>query len=335
MLQRQLGSDQRAVVQTCQRDRGACDAKEKAMSLSNHRPTRRRVEMEDALKAAYSLQSGGEAWHSAELAQSLGLAESLAGEITKALIAIGWAQQSEPGKMHLTKTGEDRALELIRAHRLWERHLVDREGRSLDAVHGEAHHREHEMTPEELEKLDTELGYPAWDPHGQPIPASGEHVSSPAGQPLLQAAIPGRRLRIVRVDEEPAELLTQLVVLGLKPGVAVEVLSLDPTLLRLQAGEDMVPLSSDAARHVFVVPAPAQLVPMGELSVGSRAQVVELTGSGKLQRRMLSMGFVPGAEVTVVRQAPLGDPFQYRVKKANIALRRKEANALLVRELHN
>jgi ferrous iron transport protein A len=73
---------------------------------------------------------------------------------------------------------------------------------------------------------------------------------------------------------------------------------------------------------------------MGKLAVGSRAQVVELTGSGKLQRRMLSMGFVPGAEVTVIRKAPLGDPLQYRVKKANIALRQDEANTLLVKELN-
>jgi ferrous iron transport protein A len=48
---------------------------------------------------------------------------------------------------------------------------------------------------------------------------------------------------------------------------------------------------------------------------------------------MLSMGFVPGAEVTVIRQSPLGDPLQYRVKKANIALRRDEANTLLVQQL--
>jgi Fe2+ transport system protein FeoA len=189
------------------------------------------------------------------------------------------------------------------------------------------------MTPEELEKLDTELGYPAWDPHGHVIPASGSRVPSPAGRSLLEVAIPGGRLRIVSLDDEPVELLTQLVALGLKPGIDVETLSLESNLLRLRLDENVVPLSYAAAGHVFVVPATAQPVPLGTLAVGSQAQIVELVGSGKLERRMLSMGFVPGAEVTVIRQAPLGDPLQYRVKKANIALRRDEANTLLVKEL--
>ena len=303
------------------------------MQASNSRLTHQGVEMEHALKAAYALHNEGRAWHSVELARSLGFPGALAENIARALIASGWAEESESGGMRLSETGEARAVELIRAHRLWELYLVDREGMSLDAVHSEAHRREHEITPEELEKLDTELGYPAWDPHGHAIPASGSRVPSPAGRPLLDVAIPGSRLRIVRLDDEPVELLAQLVALGLKLGIDMEILSLESNLLRLRWEETVVPLSHNAAGHVFVVPVTAQPVPMGKLAVGSRAQILELVGSGKLQRRMLSMGFVPGAEVTVIRQAPLGDPLQYRVKKANIALRQDEANTLLVKEL--
>jgi Fe2+ transport system protein FeoA/Mn-dependent DtxR family transcriptional regulator len=289
--------------------------------------------MEHALKAAYALQNEGRTWHSVELARSLGFPDALAKNIAQALIASGWAEENESGNLHLTETGKARAVELIRAHRLWERYLVDREGMSLDAVHTEAHHREHETTSEELEELDAELGYPAWDPHGHAIPASGSRLPAPAGRSLLELAIPGSVLRIVRLDDEPEALLTQLLALGLEPGVEVQVATLESDLLRLRVDENVVPLSYDAAGHVFVVPAPARPVRMGELAVGNRGRVVELTGSGKLQRRMLSMGFVPGAEVTVIRQSPLGDPLQYRVKKANIALRRDEANTLLVQQL--
>jgi Fe2+ transport system protein FeoA/Mn-dependent DtxR family transcriptional regulator len=297
--------------------------------------------MEHALKAAYALQHEGQTWHSLELARSLGLPDALAKNIARALIAFSWAKENESGNLRLTETGEARAVELIRAHRLWERYLVDREGLSLDAVHAEAHDREHETTSEELEELDAELGYPAWDPHGHAIPASGSRVPAPAGRSLLEVAVPGSKLRVVRLDDEPVALLTQLTALGLEPGVDIEVTSLESELLRLRVGANAeprvvppgVPLSYDAARHIFVVPAPARPVPMGELAVGSRARVVELTGSGKLQRRMLSMGFVPGSEVTVVRQSPLGDPLQYRVKKASVALRRDEANTLLVQQL--
>jgi Fe2+ transport system protein FeoA/Mn-dependent DtxR family transcriptional regulator len=291
--------------------------------------------MEHALKAAYELQNEGQAWQAVELARSLDLPDTLAENIAQALTASGWAEEDRSGGMRLTEIGAARAVELIRAHRLWELYLVDREGKPLDAVHEEAHHREHRTTPEELEELDAELGYPPYDPHGHAIPAPGSHLPSPAGRSLLDLAVPGSTLRVVRIDDEPEALLTQLVALGLEPGVEIRILALEPDLMRLQVGEKVLPLSDDAAGHVFAVPVPAQPVPMGELAVGSRAQVVELTGSGNLQRRMLSMGFVPGAEVTVIRAAPLGDPLQYRVQQANVALRSDEANTLLVRELHS
>jgi ferrous iron transport protein A len=150
---------------------------------------------------------------------------------------------------------------------------------------------------------------------------------------MMETAVPGSWLRIVRLDEEPEELLIELVSLGLEPGIEIKVLALEFDLLRLQVGDAAVSLSYDFARHVFVVPVHAHPMPMGTLDVGSRAQVLELLGGGKLQRRMLSMGFVPGAVVAVIREAPLGDPLQYRVKKAHIALRRDEANNILVQEL--
>jgi Fe2+ transport system protein FeoA/Mn-dependent DtxR family transcriptional regulator len=302
------------------------------MKTQNTETMHRRVELEDALKAAIALQNAEAVWKSADLARLLEISDALGVTIAQALVASGWAEESGSGKMHLTETGRVRAVELIRAHRLWELYLVDREGKSLDVVHDDADQMEHEITPEQAKELDAQLGFPAWDPHGHTIPDSGSHVPLSAGQSLLEAAMPGSWLRVVELDDTQEGPLTQLVALGLEPGTEVKVIALAPDHLELQVGDKVVSLSCDAANHVLVVPSPACAVRMGELAVGSRAQVVELTGSGKLQRRMLSMGFVPGAEVTVVRQAPLGDPLQYRVKKANIALRRDEANTLLVRE---
>jgi ferrous iron transport protein A len=76
-------------------------------------------------------------------------------------------------------------------------------------------------------------------------------------------------------------------------------------------------------------------VPLSELAVGIRAMVVEVKGGGKHQRRMLDMGLVPGAEVTVLRKAPMGDPVEYRVKGTAIALRRSDANTILVEEVRD
>ena len=114
--------------------------------------THRPVEAEDALKAAYTLQEAEGTWDDEELARSLGLPARLAREVAETLVASGWAEGNIEDSMRLTEAGERRACELIRAHRLWERYLVDREGMPLEAVHAEAHRREHETTPEELDR---------------------------------------------------------------------------------------------------------------------------------------------------------------------------------------
>jgi DtxR family Mn-dependent transcriptional regulator len=296
-------------------------------------PRRWPVEAEDALKVAYVLEGAGDTWDGDELARSTGLSVAMGGEVAGALVASGWSEEDAQGGMHLTEAGKARARDLIRTHRLWEQYLVDRKGMPLDAVHAEAHRREHETTAEELARLDAELGYPAWDPHGHAIPGPGKKVPSPPGRSLLEEGTPGNRLRIVCLDDERPALLAQLVAMGLKPGTDIEVLVQEPDLLRVRLGGNVVPLATAAARHVFVMPAPALPVPLGELPVGSRARVAEVQGGGKHQRRMLDMGFVPGAEVTVTREAPLGDPVEYFVKGTAVALRREDADTVLAEEL--
>ncbi len=299
-----------------------------------------RVEAEDVLKAAYVLQEEQENLSADALAQATDLPEVVARQALDALLAFGWAEKVGEGGMELTGEGTTRAQDLIRAHRLWERYLVDREGMSLDAVHTEAHRREHSTTQEDLERLDAELGHPAWDPHGHAIPGPKARVPSLPGRPLSHLesgaeAEPGDRLRVVCVDDDPAPLLAQLVAMGLTPGVEVKVVDTEPNLVRLKVDGDVIPLASAAAERVFVVPAPALPLALGTLPPGSQARVVEVQGGGKHQRRMLDMGFVPGAGVGVVRKAPLGDPIEYTVKGASVALRQREANTILVEELEH
>lgn len=61
-----------------------------------------------------------------------------------------------------------------------------------------------------------------------------------------------------------------------------------------------------------------------------RCRVAAVRASGAIRKRMLAMGMVPGAEVEVVRAAPLGDPIEYRVKGYHLSLRRAEASLIEV-----
>ena len=66
------------------------------------------------------------------------------------------------------------------------------------------------------------------------------------------------------------------------------------------------------------------------LAPKARARVVAVRGEGAVARRLMEMGFVPGAPVSVVRTAPLGDPLEVRVRNYHLALRRSEAQTISV-----
>jgi DtxR family transcriptional regulator, Mn-dependent transcriptional regulator len=70
----------------------------------------------------------------------------------------------------LTEKGFHSAKMIVRKHRLWEVFLVDKLGFSWDEVHEIAEELEHIKSEQLINKLDAFLGFPAADPHGDPIP---------------------------------------------------------------------------------------------------------------------------------------------------------------------
>lgn len=72
--------------------------------------------------------------------------------------------------VQLTKTGEEVALKVIRKHRLWEYFLVKKLNYNWDEVHEIAEQLEHIKSETLIDKLDSFLKFPKFDPHGDPIP---------------------------------------------------------------------------------------------------------------------------------------------------------------------
>ena len=58
---------------------------------------------------------------------------------------------------------------------------------------------------------------------------------------------------------------------------------------------------------------------------GNLIKITSLSLEGVMRRRLLDLGFVPGAIVEVVKKSPLGDPIAYRVSQTTIALRKEES----------
>ena len=75
------------------------------------------------------------------------------------------------------------------------------------------------------------------------------------------------------------------------------------------------------------------MLTLNDLRPAQRGRICEVKGAGALRRRLLDMGVVPGAEIEVVRIAPLGDPVEYRVRGYRLSLRRSEATLVMVERL--
>ena len=70
---------------------------------------------------------------------------------------------------------------------------------------------------------------------------------------------------------------------------------------------------------------------LSDLSIGDRGVVLGYEEGGRTYRKkLLSMGLTPGADIEVVRLAPMGDPVEIRVRGTSISLRKGEAQALQV-----
>ena len=61
---------------------------------------------------------------------------------------------------------------------------------------------------------------------------------------------------------------------------------------------------------------------------GELFRLTRMTVPGVLRRRLLDLGFIPGASVEILQKSPLGDPVAYRINSMTIALRREESERI-------
>ena len=72
-----------------------------------------------------------------------------------------------------------------------------------------------------------------------------------------------------------------------------------------------------------------------ELGVGKSAVIRQVGGDGALRQHFLDMGMVPGAEVTVVKLAPMGDPMELQIHGYELTLRLSEAEQISVEPIQH
>ena len=65
-----------------------------------------------------------------------------------------------------------------------------------------------------------------------------------------------------------------------------------------------------------------------ELKIGESAIITEVGGEGALRQHFLDMGVIPGAEVTLIKYAPMGDPMELLIHGYTLTLRLDDAKKI-------
>lgn len=69
---------------------------------------------------------------------------------------------------------------------------------------------------------------------------------------------------------------------------------------------------------------------LNEFAIKETGVVKKVEAEGKIKRRLFDMGVTPGAEISLKKVAPLGDPIEVAIRGYELSLRKDEANKILM-----
>lgn len=300
-----------------------------------------RVLFEDALKHVHERTETGQKSTEDELAGAVGIPAKQIPQFVARLRQAGYLEPEKPGDptLHLTEEGRQEALRIVRLHRLWEQYLAEQTGLEPHEWHEEAHRLEHTTPPEVAETLAAELGFPRFDPHGDPIPTESGELTSRPGVPITQKR-PGDVVQVCHIEDEPVEAYQELLKHELHLGTPVRVEKVHAEGVTVRHQGQSIRLSSGASANLWVrdlqgeAPTVWEKTPqtLADLEVGQTGVICGIAPQcrGLQRRRLLDLGFVPGTQVSVEFRSPSGDPTAFRVRNTLIALRRDQAQLIYV-----
>jgi len=179
---------------------------------------------ENYLKAVYNLGKQGEDKISpTAIAQALSNNPASVIDMLKKLSEKKLLQYEKTRGAKLTDKGRKTALSIIRNHRLWEVFLLEKLGYTWDEVHSIAEQLEHVHHADLADRLDKFLGFPQYDPHGDPIPKSNGEMPNLSTTTLLEI-LPGKTCKVVGVRDTSAHFLKYLQKLQIGIGSSIKML---------------------------------------------------------------------------------------------------------------
>ncbi len=189
------------------------------------------------------------------LAKALDVSAPAVTDMLRKLADEKWVEYTPYKQITLTEMGMTYGQNMVRRHRLWELYLHQVLGFSWDKVHEEAEKLEHASSDALIDRLEEALGFPHYDPHGDPIPSKEGVFPPPIMSVPLSRCHVGESVKVVRVSDFDTDFLHYIQGLGIQLQTVIrlqEIRSFDHSLLIDIKGKGES-ISALTASHIFVI----------------------------------------------------------------------------------
>ena len=155
--------------------------------------------------------------------------------------------------IQLSEAGKKKAVLIIRKHRLWEVFLTEKLKYNWSEVHELAEQLEHIQSEDMIDRLEAFLGYPAFDPHGDPIPDKNGNIKIKTSIPL-STAVKGKTYTVINLADTSDTFLDYLGKLSIKPGTKLKLTEHNDydNSSTIQVQQKVIQLSEKAAKNILV-----------------------------------------------------------------------------------
>ncbi|MVN23351.1 metal-dependent transcriptional regulator [Mucilaginibacter arboris] len=210
---------------------------------------------ENYLKAIYHLsEEGRQQVNTNRIAMVLNTKPASVTDMLKKLSEKNLLNYTRYQGVSLTDPGRNIALKVIRKHRLWEFFLVEKLNFGWDEVHDLAEQLEHIQSVELINRLDSFLGFPEYDPHGDPIPKDNGTIKCYDLKPISALHV-GETGTIAGVREHSPLFLQYLEKMNLVIGKKIsmeEVIAYDETVVITTENNQKINISKAAAKNILI-----------------------------------------------------------------------------------
>ena len=188
-----------------------------------------------------------------ELASYLKLKSSTVNEMLKRLKEKRLINHEKYKKISLTNSGERTGLKIVRKHRLWETFLFTKLDFDWIEIHEVAEQLEHIKSEKLVEKIDKLLGYPNFDPHGDPIPDKYGNIPQRITKSLF-AVERGKKCIVMAVCDTSRSFLNYLEELGISIKTEIAVIGkIDyDNSIKIKIRNELYSISSKVADNLLV-----------------------------------------------------------------------------------